>query len=65
MILNKIGWMTGNISSRKFNYNGEVQEIKGGKLSKPRDFDISPVPQAAMLFHSLPKIGTHYALKRF
>ena len=57
--------MAGKISSHKFNYNGEVQEIKGGKLSKRRDFDISPLSQAAMLFHSLPKIGTHYALKRF
>ena len=63
LILNKIDWMTGKISSRKFDHNGLVQEIKGGKLSKRRDFGISPVPEVAILFDSLPIIGTHYALK--
>lgn len=57
--------MTGKISSRKFDHNGVVQEIKGGKLTKHRDFGISPVSQAAILFDLLPIIGTHYALKGF
>ena len=65
LILNKIDWLTGKISSRKFDHNGVVQEFKGGKLSKPREFGVSPVSRGAIFFDSLPIILTHYALKGF
>ena len=62
LVFHKIDWMTGEISSRKFDHNGVVQEFKGDKLSKPREFGVS---RGVIYFDSLPIIGTEYALKGF
>ena len=57
LVFYKIDSMTGEISSRKFDHNGLVQEFKGDKL--PRDVNLK---QDALYFDSLPIIGTHYTI---
>ena len=62
LVFHKIDWMTGEISSRKFDHSGVVQEFKGDKLSKPGEFGVS---RGIIYFDSLPIIGTEYALEGF
>ena len=60
LVFHKIDWMTGEISSRKFDHNGVVQEFRGDRLSKPGEFGVS---RGVIYFDSLPIIGTQYPLK--